>query len=114
MSADTGLFVYGTLGPGRPNEHVLHPLGGTWRPAVITGELIEDGWGATQGYPGIRLNTGAETTVSGWVLRSPALDDHWSMLDEFEGPGYERVLTEATLEDGTNEPVWVYTLRQQT
>ena len=24
-------FVYGTLAPGRPNEHVLEPLDGTWR-----------------------------------------------------------------------------------
>jgi gamma-glutamylcyclotransferase (GGCT)/AIG2-like uncharacterized protein YtfP len=29
------LFVYGTLAPGRPNEHVLADLGGTWEPAYV-------------------------------------------------------------------------------
>jgi gamma-glutamylcyclotransferase (GGCT)/AIG2-like uncharacterized protein YtfP len=24
------LIVYGTLGPGRPNEHVLKAIGGVW------------------------------------------------------------------------------------
>lgn len=25
------LFVYGSLGPGRPNEHVLAVIGGNWQ-----------------------------------------------------------------------------------
>jgi gamma-glutamylcyclotransferase (GGCT)/AIG2-like uncharacterized protein YtfP len=25
------LFVYGTLGPGRPNAHVLEGIGGSWQ-----------------------------------------------------------------------------------
>ncbi len=25
------LFVYGTLGPGRPNAHILENIGGTWQ-----------------------------------------------------------------------------------
>ena len=29
------LFVYGTLGPGRPNEHILLKIGGTWQPASV-------------------------------------------------------------------------------
>ncbi|MCT7653989.1 hypothetical protein MBH78_02755 [Oceanimonas sp. NS1] len=28
----TRLFVYGTLGPGRPNEHVLTAIGGSGKP----------------------------------------------------------------------------------
>jgi len=24
------LFVYGTLGPGRPNSHILEIIGGSW------------------------------------------------------------------------------------
>jgi len=40
------LFVYGTLGPGRPNEHVLDAVGGSWETATVSGTLREEGWGA--------------------------------------------------------------------
>jgi gamma-glutamylcyclotransferase (GGCT)/AIG2-like uncharacterized protein YtfP len=47
------LFVYGTLAPGRPNEHVLEPLDGTWRRATVRGDLLDVGWGAEHGYPAL-------------------------------------------------------------
>ena len=50
------LFVYGTLGPGRPNAHVLDAIGGIWEPATVLGTLRHDGWGAEMGYPGIDLD----------------------------------------------------------
>ena len=50
------LFVYGTLAPGQPNEHVLAAIGGTWEPAIDTGTLHQDGWGASLGNPGITLD----------------------------------------------------------
>jgi len=31
------LFVYGTLGPGRPNEQALNAIGGTWEEASVNG-----------------------------------------------------------------------------
>ena len=31
------LFVYGTLVPGGPNEHVLSDIGGTWIEASVNG-----------------------------------------------------------------------------
>lgn len=40
------LFVYGTLGPGRPNEHVLRAIGGKWKEAFVKGYLWPQGWGA--------------------------------------------------------------------
>lgn len=40
------LFVYGTLAPGRPNEHVLANLPGEWEPATVNGRLLQAGWGA--------------------------------------------------------------------
>ena len=40
------LFVYGTLAPGRPNEHILADVAGEWEPASVTGRLLEEGWGA--------------------------------------------------------------------
>ena len=29
------LFVYGTLAPGRPNEHVLGEIEGSWEAATV-------------------------------------------------------------------------------
>lgn len=34
------LFVYGTLAPGWPNEHVLADVPGGWEPATVTGRLL--------------------------------------------------------------------------
>ncbi len=39
------LFVYGTPGPGRPNEHILGKIGGSWEKASVTGTLHPEGWG---------------------------------------------------------------------
>ena len=50
------LFVYGTLGPNRPNEHILADIGGSWLNATVTGILQQKGWGAEMGYPGIVLD----------------------------------------------------------
>jgi len=62
---DTQLFVYGTLAPGRANEPQLDGLEGTWVQARVRGYLFEAGWGAAQGFPGIRLdNEGPEVVVS--------------------------------------------------
>ena len=43
------LFVYGTLAPGRPNAHILAPLGGNWQPATVTGHLKQQGGGDAMG-----------------------------------------------------------------
>ncbi|MBC3263460.1 gamma-glutamylcyclotransferase, partial [Salmonella enterica subsp. enterica serovar Javiana] len=49
------LFVYGTLGPGRPNAHVLEKIGGSWTEGHVGGSLLNKGWGAEMGFPGIVL-----------------------------------------------------------
>jgi gamma-glutamylcyclotransferase (GGCT)/AIG2-like uncharacterized protein YtfP len=104
------LFVYGTLGPGRPNEHVLKAIGGSWETATVTGTLRQEGWGAAMGYPGIDLNErGGE--VEGFLFSSENLSSHWAALDEFEGEAYERVLTRAKLKDGGTVYAYIYTLR---
>ena len=33
------LFIYGTLGPGGPNEHVMLDIGGSWTPGTLKGRL---------------------------------------------------------------------------
>jgi gamma-glutamylcyclotransferase (GGCT)/AIG2-like uncharacterized protein YtfP len=38
------------------------------------------------------------------------LAEHWARLDEFEGEGYERVLTKAKRKDGATVDAYVYKL----
>lgn len=105
------LFVYGTLAPGRPNEHVLEDVPGEWEPATVRGELVQQGWGADAGFPGIVLDEhGPE--VEGLVLSSAELDRHWKRLDDFEGEEYERVLAPTRLRSGETVEANVYTLRR--
>ena len=104
------LFVYGTLGPGRPNEHVLDAIGGSWETATVTGTLRHKGWGAELGYPGIDLDEhGGE--VEGFLFTSENLSGHWAVLDEFEGEAYERVLAKVKLKDGSIVDAYIYMLR---
>ena len=105
------LFVYGTLAPGRPNEHVLAEIPGTWEPATVEGTLLPEGWGAAVGYPGIVLDElGGE--VHGFIFSSQELSAHWARLDAFEGDGYERVVTAAELGDGTIVETHIYALKR--
>jgi hypothetical protein len=52
------LAVYGMPAPGRPNHHVVAPLGGEWTDGLIEGDLIPLGWGVALGYPGFRPRAG--------------------------------------------------------
>jgi gamma-glutamylcyclotransferase (GGCT)/AIG2-like uncharacterized protein YtfP len=85
------LAVYGTLAPGRPNHHVVAPLGGEWTQGVIEGDLFPVGWGATLGYPAFRPRAGGPA-VPVHVLHADGLAAAWPRLDRFEGPGYRRIL----------------------
>lgn len=85
------LAVYGTLAPGRPNHHVLAPLGGAWADGVVEGELRRVGWGDALGYPALVPRAGGPA-VEVQVLTSPALATAWHDLDAFEGPDYRRIL----------------------
>lgn len=105
------LFVYGTLGPGRPNEHVLGDIGGTWELAIVNGRLRQAGWGAKMGYPGIDLDERGDE-IEGFLFNSNKLANHWAALDEFEGEAYERVLTKVTLKDGSKVDAYVYALKR--
>ena len=105
------LFVYGTLAPGRPNEHVLSDISGTWANATVRGLLIQEGWGADQGYPGILLDEFAET-VEGMLLTSDNLQCEWARLDDFEGSQYERVVARVQIEDGTIVDAFIYQLKK--
>ena len=102
------LFVYGTLAPGRPNEHVLADIPGRWEPATVRGKLLQEGWGAKDGYPGIVLDETGEA-VQGFLFSSDALAEHLPRLDAFEGSGYERVIASVQL-DGAVAEAYIFVL----
>ncbi len=104
------LVVYGSLAPGRPNHHHLADIPGTWRTGWVEGELCERGWGAEQGYPGIRLKRGG-ARVEVHVLESAELAQHWDRLDDFEGDEYQRVRVEISGIDAGPVSGWIYALR---
>ncbi len=93
------LAVYGTLGPGRPNHHVLAPLGGTWSTGVVEGDLRTFGWGALAGFPALELRPGGPP-VAVALLVSEALRADWARLDHFEGSEYRRILVPVWPEGG--------------
>ena len=99
MGADSRLATYGTLSPGRENHDELSRLKGSWRKGTVKGKLVDAGWGASLGYPGLVLDPNA-TPVEVFLFESPDLPDHWRRLDEFEGAGYRRVLTQVRTPDG--------------
>jgi len=101
------LFVYGTLAPGRPNDHVLAEVAGEWQPATVRGTLVQEGWGAGMGFPAITLSEDA-TEVSGFLFVSAHLEEHWARLDAFEGEEYERVVVTAKRADGSRVDAQIY------
>ncbi len=107
------LFIYGTLGPGRPNEHIMQNIGGSWEDAIVFGNLYQEGWGSEMGYPGIILDKTGDK-IKGFLFRSENISNHWSELDQFEGEAYTRVLTDVELLNGTSESAYIYTLKRTT
>ncbi|HZZ30490.1 MAG TPA: gamma-glutamylcyclotransferase family protein [Phenylobacterium sp.] len=109
MSAQHRLAVYGTLAPGRSNHGQLAELAGDWTHGMVRGERLAAGWGASVGYPGLRLDPqGAEVAVQ--VFTSQDLPAHWDRLDAFEGADYRRVLTTVDGDDGTVIEAFVYVI----
>jgi gamma-glutamylcyclotransferase (GGCT)/AIG2-like uncharacterized protein YtfP len=92
MDGTHRLATYGSLAPGRPNHHHVAALGGRWFEGHVHGRLVEAGWGASLGYPALVLDPDG-SAIDVEVLESEDLPAHWSRLDDFEGPGYERVVT---------------------
>ena len=104
------LFVYGTLAPGCPNEHILKNIDGTWQEATVIGKLKEKGWGAKMGYFGIELDNNKDA-IKGFIFQSKNLSNYWDMLDNFEGKEYKRVITKAKLANGSIVEAYIYALR---
>ena len=91
--------MYRSLTPGRPNHHQLNGLSGRWIEGTVRGQLLQEGWDAEFGYPGIVLDRD-EPTVGVQLFESSDLVDHWTRLDEFEGSGYQRTVTTVSTAEG--------------
>ena len=103
---DNRLAVYGSLGPGKSNHHMLAKYPGTWTRGRVRGDLVNAGWGAAGGFPGlIPRADGPWVPVD--VLESSALPNAWPDLDAFEGSEYRRVLIDVFVEDSDAEPMCV-------
>ncbi len=106
------LFIYGSLQPGGPNEHVLASVDGDWEPAFVRGTLVDAGWGATLGYPGLVIDERGRE-VHGHVFASSELGAKWAYLDDLEGEEYERTLEPVTLLNGEQVDAYIYVLRTE-
>lgn len=105
------LFIYGTLGPGRPNEQVMKTIGGIWTAGCIKGRLVEAGGGDEMGFPGLVLDDEAKDDIEGHLFISDNLPHHWQVLDDFKGEEYQRIPTTVRLSEGGTIEAYVYALR---
>ena len=105
---DQRLATYGTLAPGRINHHQLVGLEGRWCLGTVAGRLVEAGWGAKLGFPGLILDPEGDA-VEVHLFESPDLIHHWPRLDSFEGAGYRRVEAEVATPDD-RLPAWIYVI----
>ena len=97
--AGTRLATYGSLAPGEVNHHQLAGLEGRWLRGTVRGRRVAAGWGVALGFPGLVLDESGPA-VDVQVFESPDLPEHWARLDEFEGPGYRRVVARVSTPDG--------------
>ena len=104
------LFVYGTLAPKRPNEHVLSDINGSWEEGSVKGILHQKGWGADMGYPGMSLDNKGED-INGFLFSSEELYKKWNELDKFEGEEYQRITTMVKLANEKTVTAYIYALK---
>ncbi|PCJ60602.1 MAG: hypothetical protein COA79_08510 [Planctomycetota bacterium] len=105
------LFVYGSLAPGEENERYLKEIEGAWEKATVTGQIDENGWGKTGGYPAVILEDSDEL-VEGLLFNSKYLENHLPDLDAFEGRAYKRVIAKVNREDKSTVDAYIYVLKR--
>ncbi len=106
------LFVYGTLMPNCPNGHILEEIVGKFVPATVKGKLIDAGWSASMGYPGISLDKQRDT-IHGYLFYSSNLINHWERLDEFEGEEFIRTAVNVQRYDEFDVDTYIYMLKPE-
>jgi gamma-glutamylcyclotransferase (GGCT)/AIG2-like uncharacterized protein YtfP len=108
---ETRLATYGTLSPGQTNHHHLSALKGRWLRGTVKGWLADGGWGSALGFPGLVLDP-LGPIVEVHLFESEELPGHWSRLDEFEGSGYDRVVTQVRVDD-REVAAYIYVLSEE-
>ena len=103
---DHRLAVYGSLAPGKSNHHMLAKYPGTWTRGRVRGHLVNAGWGAAGGFPGL-IPRADGPWVSVDVFESAALPNAWAELDTFEGSEYARVPIDVFSEDSDAASMFV-------
>ena len=101
----SNLFVYGSLRRGSNNQfpRQLSDHSQCIGPARIRGQLFRIG-----GHGGAMPSGVPGDTVRGEVFRIDDPGGMLSMLDEYEGPEYERALVAADLDSGQKVEAWAY------
>ena len=111
FTPENQLIIYGTLAPGKPNHAKIAHIEGVWLDAVIWGQLKNEGWGAALGYYGFVSNTTENVEViPAKILQSSKLIKEYAFLDDFEGAGYQRILTKYQLSTGVTGVGYIYAL----
>lgn len=62
-------------------------------------------------YPAIVL-CDQGSAVQGFIFSSDELAEQWDLLDEFEGSGYRRVLTQVRRSDESYITAYIYALNE--
>ncbi len=95
------LATYGTLRVGHVGHDVVAPVGGRWTDGYVRGWYSPDGFGRTLGFPGVILDPDGEL-IAVAVLDAPGLAGWWPVIDDYEGPCYERVVTDVVDDQATS------------
>jgi hypothetical protein len=78
----------------------------------VKGRLVQHGWAAEMGFLALVLcEDGLE--IERLLFSSDALSEYWVQLDDFEGPGYERVLARVRRRDGGIVSAYVFVLQER-
>jgi gamma-glutamylcyclotransferase (GGCT)/AIG2-like uncharacterized protein YtfP len=101
--------VYGTLRKGFDNRYarLLDRSARHLGTAQVQGRLYDLGR-----YPGIQLQAGLSDWVTGDLLRLRNAAATLAVLDEYEGPAFERIAATAVLSNGDRKRCWVYEYRR--
>jgi gamma-glutamylcyclotransferase (GGCT)/AIG2-like uncharacterized protein YtfP len=104
--------VYGSLAPGEQNHWVLSELTGAWSPGSVRGLLHAEGWGASEGFPGMEWIPTADR-IRVLVFTSDDLPRHWARIDAFEGGDYRRILVPVDLDTGEVVVANIYEVKRE-
>lgn len=102
------VFLYGTLRAGQAARSLIGEYIRESEPAALTGRL----YAFDDGYPGVVLERGGGRIFGEVVVLADA-SAVFALLDAYEGDDFQRVRTEAELEEGGRVPTWCYVLASE-